>query len=603
MASEIAAKLVNLRKLLTKHNLDVYLINRADPHMSEYLPACDDRLKFISSFTGSSGFGLVTQNDALMWTDSRYFIQAPLELEPGWKMMKMLKGEIQWQDWVIQNVKENGVIGYNPFLLKADTVEAVTKKFSPKKLNLLPVEEDLIERIWEDRPIKPKDPLFIHEETYVGQSAEQKIKNIAKELKATNATTYIVTHLEEIAWTLNLRSNDSENTPFFISYLVLNFDYSGEVKFNGTLYVLQEKVTEQVRSYLKALNIEVKNYEDILKDVANVKSTVYLDTSIANAALYNVISDKSKIVKSDPNIIVKLKGVKNAREIQGFTESHIRDGAAIVSFLAWLDHGINVDKRTDLDEENVCDKLADLRKEQELNRGISFNTISSIGGNAAIVHYRPQKDKCAKMNNTQIYLLDSGGQYLDGTTDTTRTTHFGTPTQEEIEAYTRVLLGNLDVERIIFPNDGTYSGADIDILARRHLFEVGLNYGHGTGHGVGYFLNVHEGPHGISKFRNAPLKEGMVVTNEPGYYKEGAFGIRIENMLVVEKKREGFLGFKNFTVVPYERKLIDLKLLGKNDVEHINQYHQYVYDTLEPLLKKRNDDIAINWLKEKTQKL
>jgi len=604
MASEVAAKLVNLRKLLTQHNLDVYLINRADPHMSEYLPACDDRLKFISSFSGSNGFALVTQDEALLWTDSRYFIQAPLELEKGWKMMKMLKGEIQWNDWILKNVKENGVVGYNPFLLKADTVETHKKKFAAKKIDLKPIDEDLIEQIWSDRPAKPKDPLFIHEDTYVGRTAQEKIQDIGKELKSTGASHYIVTGLEEIAWTLNLRSNDSENTPFFIAYLVLNFDFNEQTQFKGTLYVLEEKVTAEVSEHLKKLNIQVKSYSEILNDVAKINATIYLDTSIGNSALYNAIQDKSKVVKSDPNIIVKLKGIKNAREIQGFADCHLRDGAAIVSYLAWLDHALNVEKRTDLDEYNVCDKLAALRSEQKLNKGLSFSTISSIGANGAIVHYRPIEGKCAKINTNEVYLLDSGGQYLDGTTDTTRTTHFGTPTQEEKDAYTRVLLGNLDVERVTFPNDGTYSGADIDILARRHLWAVGLNYGHGTGHGVGYFLNVHEGPHGISKFRTYPLKEGMIVTNEPGYYKEGSFGIRIENILVVETRRDGaFLGFRNITNVPYERNLIDVKLLRKEDIEHINNYHQQVYENLEPFLKEKNDQIALKWLKEKTQKL
>jgi len=366
---------------------------------------------------------------------------------------------------------------------------------------------------------------------------------------------------------------------------------------------LEEKVDEKAREYLKSLNIHVKPYITVGEELGHVDKKIFINKTSCNAAVFGYLPDKS-LVTTGASIIEHLKGVKNPREIQGFKDCHIRDGAAIVSYLAWLEHQLNHEKKTDIDEYNGALHLLELRKKQKWNKGQSFTTISSAGKNAAIVHYHPEKGKSAIINNGEIYLLDSGGQYLDGTTDTTRTTHFGNPTDEERDAYTRVLLGNFDIERLVFPNNGTIHGGDIDVLARRHLWAKGLDYGHGTGHGVGYFLNVHEGPHGISKYRTEPFVEGMIVTNEPGYYKTDFFGIRIENVLLLVKKGDGkFMGFENLTVVPYERKLIDLSLLTKADIDMVNQYHAKVFDIIAPQLEEQGDKIGLEWLKHKTQPL
>jgi len=469
------------------------------------------------------------------------------------------------------------------------------KTLKEKGIELVPLVKDLVEELWKDRPAFSKDPVFILEAKYSGKPASEKIAEIGEKIKALGATSYIVTNLEEIAWTLNLRGSDCESTPYFTSYLVLN--YQGGV---SSLYINHEKVPAEVEEYLRTLNISIKPYDQILKDVAAIEGVVYIDKSLANHALCGALKDLKSSVTSKPNIIDKLKAIKNPVEIQGFIDCHVRDGAAVTTYFAWLERSLGLEQRKDLDEYNATLKLNQLRYEKQLNKGLSFPAISSIGPNAAIVHYNPKEGSATRLNLDQIYLLDSGGQYLDGTTDVTRTTHFGTPTAEEKDAYTRVLLGNLDVERVVIPNDGSHGGADIDILARRHLWEAGLDYGHGTGHGVGHFLNVHEGPHGISKYRTQAFEEGMIVTNEPGYYKEGGFGIRIENILVVEKRGDGtFLGFRNVTIVPYERKLINLDLLSDSDIEYIDRYHKRVYDTLAHIYKETHDNISLNYLSEK----
>lgn len=597
MESEISPLLVEFRKLLVENKLDAYVIPRTDPHDSEILPSCDERLKFISSFSGSNGIAVISNDQALMWTDSRYYLQAPQELQPGWQMMKMAREEIQWSQWLIKNIPQGGRVGVNPFLMNSDGFTRHEKNLKDKGIELVPLVKDLVEELWKDRPAISRDPVFILENKYSGKPASEKLTIIGEKLQALGATSYIVTSLEEIAWVLNLRGSDCESTPYFTSYLVLNYQ---EGSSTGTLYIIREKVPAEVEEYLKTLNITLKGYDQVLGDVAAIEGVVYVDKSIANHALCNALKDKKGSVTSKPNIIDKLKAIKNSTEIQGFTDCHVRDGAAVTSYFAWVERALTLEQRKDLDEYNATLKLNQLRYEKQLNKGLSFPAISSIGPNAAIVHYNPKEGSAARLNVDQIYLLDSGGQYLDGTTDVTRTTHFGIPSAEEKDAYTRVLLGNLDVERVVIPNDGSHGGADIDVLARRHLWNAGLDYGHGTGHGVGHFLNVHEGPHGISKYRTIAFEEGMIVTNEPGYYKEGGFGIRIENILVVEKRGDGaFLGFRNITLVPYERNLINLDLLSDVDIDYIDRYHKRVYDTLSHIYKETHDNISLNYLSQK----
>jgi Xaa-Pro aminopeptidase len=604
MEKPVSEKLMNLRKLFSEYKIDAYVVPHSDPHQSEYLPETDERVKFISGFSGSNGICLVTQKEALLWTDSRYFLQAESELESGWSMRKMIKGEPTWFEWSTANISADSKIGYDPWLLPIDIVEKRKEYFQKNKLDFTPVQTNLVDKLWEGKPTNSKSEIFIHESEYTGRTAQDKIASIGKKLKAQECHSYFITHLEEIAWLLNLRGGDNENIPYFISYLLLSFEFDKEeVKWHGNLFTLEEKVTQNLKDYLKGINIHVKPYITIIEELGHINKKVLIDKTSCNAAVFGYITDKS-VVHPGKSIIEHEKGVKNARELQGFRDCHIRDGAAIVSYLAWLDHALNVEKKTNISEYDGALHLKDIRKRHKWNMGQSFTTISSIGGNAAIVHYHPEKEKAAIINNTEIYLLDSGGQYLDGTTDTTRTTHFGIPNDEEKDAYTRVLFGNLDVERLIWPKNGTIHGGDIDILARRHLWMKGLDYGHGTGHGVGYFLNVHEGPHGISKFRTEPFLEGMVVTNEPGYYKEKAFGIRIENVLLIRSRLdEKSLGFENVTRVPYERKLIEKSLLTKNEIDHIDSYHAEVRAILTPVLKEHNDELALKWLHEKTQPL
>ena len=501
--------------------------------------------------------------------------------------MKLSEGVPRYYEWVVQNLAPGSVIGFDPTILTAESIKLRKDYFEKKGFTFLSLDSNPVNEIWTERPQLCRDPVIRHEDQYAGKTCGEKLESVLGLMQEK----YLFTGaLDEIAWLLNLRGNDIAFNPVFFSYLVI--EKSEPAKMH--LFINPEKLVN-VEEYLSSCNVQVHGYEEISGFLAGIEVGILVDASKCNYLLYQKISNPI----SSPGIISELKSIKNPREIQGFRDSHVRDAVAVCKYFSWLEK--EVQEGRSWTEYTAATVLEDLRRAEDLNMGLSFGTISSVGANAAIIHYKPEEATAAEISSKEVYLLDSGGHYLDGTIDTTRTVHFGQANSREKECYTRVLLGNLDLERMVWPNTWEITGADLDIMARRRLWQVGLDYNHGTGHGVGYFLNVHEGPQGISRGRKTVLAEGMNVTDEPGYYEAGAFGIRIENVLFVQKHElfEGSLKFENVTMVPYERELIATELLSNSDKKFINEYHQKVWNAVSPILEQRNERVALAWLERK----
>lgn len=578
-----------LRHKLRDLGVQAFFLPHNDPHNNEYLASHDMRMPFLSGFHGSNGHILVTDDMAFLWTDGRYWLAAEKQLFPEWTMMKLTEGVPKYFEWVEKNMAEGSIIGYDPMIITADSLRIRKEYFEKKGFVFKGLDYNPVNEIWVDRPPLCPDPIFRHEDQYAGKTMKEKLDEVASNFKEK----YLLTNaLDEIAWLLNLRGNDIDFNPVFFSYLVIEKTDSG---ITPHFFIKKNKIVN-VAEYLETNGVIVHDYEEIFAYAQSLADEVRVDGSKCSAALYE------KIVKpiNKSSIISELKAIKNPREIQGFRDSHMRDGLALCKYFAWLENELKIGNVWT--EYTASDVLTNFRKQVSLNMGLSFGTISSVGANAAIIHYKPEKDTASNISNESIYLLDSGGHYLDGTIDTTRTVHFGTPTDWEKECYTRVLLGNFDLERMIWPNSWSISGAELDIMARRRLWEVGLEYNHGTGHGVGYYLNVHEGPQGISRGRKAELKVGMNVTNEPGYYEAGNFGIRIENVMFVQNhvSMEGSYYFENVTMVPYEINLIKNDLLVDSDKVFINKYHEKILNAFKPILEEQGDALTLAWLERKT---
>eukprot|EP00826_Nyctotherus_ovalis_P010861 TRINITY_DN1283_c0_g2_i10.p1 TRINITY_DN1283_c0_g2~~TRINITY_DN1283_c0_g2_i10.p1 ORF type:complete len:406 (+),score=137.95 TRINITY_DN1283_c0_g2_i10:827-2044(+) len=395
---------------------------------------------------------------------------------------------------------------------------------------------------------------------------------------------------------LNLRGFDIDFNPYFMSYLVVLLE--GErVEFR--LYADEEKFKDKkVQDHIQKVGVKLFPYEKIMEDLAALdKQTAGIELNSVNFKILSLVRSKDNKVVDLLDVIPKLKQKKNAVELEGFRKCHVRDGVGLIKHIAWLEHQLNALNRTDIDEYMASENVHEFRKAQDKFMGLSFKTIASTGPNASVVHYKPTKETALKVTNKEIYLVDSGAHYLDGTTDVTRTVHFTTPTEYQREMYTRVLRGNLSLERAVFPNKEQITGAMLDMYTRKYLWEVGKDYGHGTGHGVGHFLGVHEGPIGVGILRTTPFEEGHVTSNEPGFYEDNQFGIRIENLIMcVKAKCEGFLCFENVTVVPYCNALIKWEMLNKEEIDQINSYHKKVHDTLKPLLA--GDEITLKYLEK-----
>ena len=594
--TEIRNRLASLRQEMEARQLSAFIIPSTDPHAGEYVPEHWETRKWISGFTGSAGTAVITLYDAGLWTDSRYFIQAEEQLAgTGIRLFKdRLPETPSISEWLGSILKKGDQVGIDGWVNSHHEAQSLQNELRKNGLSLITMTEDIIDHLWEDRPSLPKTPVFILDETRTGASCTEKIGRIREAITKNGASSIILSALDEIAWTLNLRGDDVHCNPVFISYLLISAE-------GNTLYILEDKITDEVRTYLKEHHVEIKTYPALAEDLRSFKEKhlgVLQISPLANEALYNLSSQYADtIVASSP--VALMKAVKNETEQAGFRKAMERDGVALVKFLRWLEEAVPAGKESEV---SIDQKLYELRAEQEDFKGISFDTIAGYKEHAAIVHYEATPETDMPLRPEGLLLLDSGAQYLDGTTYITRTIALGPLTEEEKTDYTLVLKGHLQLQNAQFPA-GT-CGTQLDVLARIAMWKSGINYLHGTGHGIGHFLCVHEGPHQI-RMNHMPtlLEPGMIVTDEPGIYKAGRHGIRIENTLLIVPAQESEFGkfykFEPLTLCPIDKKAIAIEILTDEELTWLNEYHQMVYDRLCPFLSEEEN----TWLKEATSPL
>ncbi len=594
--ADIKERISALRRLMEANGLHAFIIPSTDPHSGEYVPEHWESRKWISGFTGSAGTVVITLNDAGLWTDSRYFIQAEEQLEgTGIRLFKDRLPETpsipQWLGSVLEKGNQVGIDGWVNSHLEAETLR---NELKASGLSLITMTEDPFDTIWSNRPSLPQSPIFILDEKRTGASCTEKIARIQEAIAKNGASAIILSALDEVAWTLNLRGDDVHCNPVFISYLLIS-------KEDCTLYILEEKINDEVHAYLKANHIRVQSYGTLAEDLRMFKERhegILQISLLANEALANLSSQHADTIFA-PSPVALMKAVKNETEQEGFRKAMKRDGVAMVKFLRWLEEAVPAGGETEI---SVDQKLYAFRAEQADFKGISFDTIAGYKEHAAIVHYEATPETDIPLKAEGMFLLDSGAQYLDGTTDITRTIVLGPLTEEEKTDYTLVLKGHLQLQNAHFPA-GT-CGTQLDILARHAMWKAGINYLHGTGHGIGHFLCVHEGPHQV-RMNHMPtlLEPGMILTDEPGIYKAGRHGIRIENTLLIVPAQETEFGkfykFEPLTLCPIDKEAIVVSMLTDEELAWLNNYHQTVYDSLCPLLDKDEQ----NWLKEATTPL
>ncbi|WP_234117498.1 aminopeptidase P family protein [Clostridium hydrogenum] len=591
----IKERVEKLRTLMRKNKIDAYIVPSSDAHLSEYVADHYKCRQWISGFTGSAGTAVITLEDAGLWTDGRYFIQAAKQLEgSGIKLFKMGEPEVPtYTAWITEILKEESIVGFDGSVFSAEAVKNMKKEFSNKKLSLN-IEHDLIGELWEDRPSIPSASIFVHEVKYAGKSRTEKLNEVREEMKAKGANYYLLSSLDDIAWLLNIRGNDVANNPVVVANVIVT-----EAKTE--LFIDLNKVTPEIKAELNAESVEVREYGEVKEALSEISKdkVILLDANTTNAALYNAIGAEVKKVE-EPNITTILKGIKNKVEIENLRNCQITDGVAMVKFLKWLKTSVG---KEDITEISASDKLEELRRQGKLCVGLSFGTIAGYKEHAAMMHYSATEKTQYTLKNEGFLLVDSGGQYYNGTTDITRTIVLGKLTEEEKRDFTLVLKSNIALDSAKFLYG--ISGYSIDVLARQPIWKYGLDYKCGTGHGVGFFLNVHEGPQRIScSHRNdVTLEEGMIVTDEPGIYKEGKHGIRTENMLIVTKAEKTefgqFMEFETLTFCPIDLEGIVVEMLTEDEKQWLNNYHKMVYEKLAPHLTEDEK----TWLKEQTKEI
>ena len=594
--SEIRNRLTALRQKMKTYQLSAFIIPSTDPHSGEYVPEHWETRKWISGFTGSAGTVVITLEDAGLWTDSRYFIQAEEQLEgTGIRLFKdRLPETPSISEWLGNVLKKGEKVGIDGWVNSHHEAQSLQNELSKNGLSLITMTQDIFDNLWEDRPSLPKTPVFILDETRTGASCTVKLNRIKESIAKNGSSAIILSALDEIAWTLNLRGSDVHCNPVFISYLLISAE-------GYTLYIIEEKITDEVRTYLEAHQVEIKAYSALAEDLRSFKEKhqgVLQISPLANEALYNLSLQYADTIVA-PSPVALMKAVKNETEQAGFRKAMERDGVALVKFLRWVKEAVAAGNETEL---SVDKKLYELRAEQTDFMGISFDTIAGYKEHAAIVHYEATPETDIPLKPEGLLLLDSGAQYLDGTTDITRTIALGPLTDEEKVDYTLVLKGHLHLQNAHFPA-GT-CGTQLDVLARIAMWKAGINYLHGTGHGIGHFLCVHEGPHQI-RMNHMPtlLEPGMIVTDEPGIYKGGRHGIRTENTLLIVPAQETEFGkfyrFEPLTLCPIDKEAIALDLMTDEELTWLNEYHQLVYHRLYHLLNAEEQA----WLKEATNPL
>ena len=586
MKMTVNQRIEALREVMKREHLAAFIFPSTDPHQGEYVPDHWKGREFISGFNGSAGTAVVTLTSAALWTDSRYFIAAEEQLRgTEFQLMKLkMPGTPTIADWIGKECGAGTEVAVDGMVNSASFVKELIADLRQQGGITLRTNLDPLAQIWKDRPAIPENPVEIYPMKYAGDSCREKIARIRKGLREKHADGMLMSALDDIAWTLNLRGTDVHCNPVFVSYLLIS---SRDV----TLYINKVKLTPEVEAYLKAEGVGVAAYEDVAKGLKDYfEYNILLDPDEVNYTLYKQVS--REIVEAE-SPVKRMKTIKNPTEIAGFRSAMLKDGIAMVKFLRWLKPAVEAGGQTEI---TVSDKLESLRAEQPLYRDISFDTIAGYQAHGAIVHYEATPDTDVPLKPEGFLLLDSGTQYLDGTTDITRTIALGPLTEEQKRVYTLVLKGHIQIELCKFPSGA--SGTQLDILARQALWREGLNFMHGTGHGVGTYLNAHEGPHQIRmEYKPAPFVAGMTVTDEPGIYLEGKFGVRIENTLLVTPYKETqfgqFLQFESLTLCPIDTTPIVRELLLDEEIAWLNQYHQHVLATLSPHL----DDEEKEWLK------
>ena len=592
MSKETFPHLEALRDLMRSKHIDAVIIPGTDPHQSEYPSEHWKFRDYVSGFTGSNGTAVVTLDDAGLWTDSRYFLQAADQLEgSGFTLHKEnIPGEPTVLEWLGEVLDEDAVVGVDGrlfSLIEANRIEM----FCAQNGFMFAPDFRAAEAIWTDRPARPMNPAFVHDEALAGEDVDSKISRVVDALDAADADGLLITALDEIAWLLNLRGSDVDYTPVVIAFAYVSED-------ERVLFIDSEKVTSEVKDHLKKYGVKIKDYDDIEKFLGKISSTatVMVDPNRVSDALGQAMICNKTYMASP---VIALKGVKNECQIAGFRQAMLYDGAAMVRMMMWLEKNV----ANGITEMDVDRRLQQERAAYASNRGDSFHMIAGYKDHGAIVHYEATDESAYTLAPEGLLLIDTGGQYLEGTTDITRTISLGNPTAAEKHDYTLILKGHLALARAVFPK-GTM-GVQLDVLARGPLWNEGMTYLHGTGHGVGHFLGCHEGPQSIRMEANpTPLELGMVTSNEPGIYKTGEYGIRTENLLLCvpacsNEEWGEFYKFESLTLFPYDTTLMDMDMLSREEVKQINDYHAMVCERLRPLL---NADEA-QWLEQKCKSI
>ena len=587
-------KIEQLRKLMKEKNIDAYVIPSADSHQSEYPTEHFKSRAWVSGFTGSAGTVAVTMSRAVLFTDGRYFLQAEEQLEgTDVELFKMGESGVPTlEEFLKEQLNEEETLGFDGKLFSNLEVDKIKSALNSKNISLS-TEFDLIDEIWTDRPELPSGEIFVHNIEFAGKSISEKLELIRTEMDEKGADYYLLSALDAVAWTLNIRGSDIPYNPVVISYAIIG-------QKDARIFIDDAKLNDDTTEYLKNNNIEICGYNSIEKALKSIKidESIYFDQSKISEWCFNSIPISVKKISGE-DIVENLKAIKNEIEIENFKNSQQRDGVAMVKFLHWLDKNIGTMEITEI---SASDKLEELRREGDNYVSLSFETISGYKDHAAIVHYSATKDTEYKLENKGMLLLDSGAQYLDGTTDITRTIVLGEITKEEKRDFTLVLKGHIALSKAKFTYGTT--GTQLDILARMPLLEDGKNFRHGTGHGIGFLLSVHEGPHRISPvYSKVKLESGMLVTNEPGFYKDGEYGIRTENIMLVREDCENeygdFMKFETTTLCPIDLRGIEKELLNDGELKWLNDYHSDVYRSLRIHLNKQEQE----WLKVQTREL
>ncbi|UMM12394.1 hypothetical protein L5515_001193 [Caenorhabditis briggsae] len=615
-AMSTVEKVSKLRKLFSSERvlaltankpITAYLLPSTDAHGSEYLAEYDFRVKFLSGFGGSNAYVVVTNKEALLWTDGRYFTQAGKQLDPScWKLMKQgLPDSISVTDWLIREMERGSVIGYDPTLVTYELGMKTFKRMKAAGLVPVSIPGNLVDEFWEDRPSLGQKPVAVMEEAQSGKTTSQKVDELRAKLKTKKASAAVLTLLDDVMWLLNIRGSDIPYNPLAYSYL---FVAMKEIH----LFIDEKKLDQVARAHLHESNVSIHHYEEVYtwlagwlqaKIEAEEPRMVYL-TPETNYAIGSLFGEANSMI--DTSFVQTAKATKNHREMEGMRTSHIRDSAALVEFLHWLEKEMGEGKT--FSEIQLAERIDTLRSQQDKYVTLSFDTISAVGDHAALPHYKPNEEDGKRLaSNNQVYLVDSGAHYTDGTTDVTRTVWYSNPPPDFILHNTLVLKGHINLARAVFP-DGIV-GARLDTLTRDSLWKMGLDFEHGTGHGVGHYLNVHEGPIGIGH-RSVPsggeLHASQVLTIEPGFYRKEHYGIRIENCyetvsVNVLSGAPNFLGFQSLTLVPIQTSIVDKSLLTPSEITWLNEYHARVLREVGPVLRRVGKTEIYEWLQKACQ--